>query len=53
MMMNKSLNENKDSGTTEEVVLSSQDVVRSLITQNKQTLELLQKQQADNGILIK
>ena len=52
--MNKDLNEQgKDSGTTEEVFLSEQEVIKSLITQNKETLQLLREQQEDYKRLFK
>ena len=43
----------KDSGTTEEVVLSREDAITELIAQNKKILELLERQQRENGILLK
>ena len=52
-MMNKDLLEQEDSGTTEKVVLSEQEVIRSLITQNKETLQLLREQQEDYKRLFK
>ena len=52
--MNKDFNKKeKDSGTTEEVVLSREDAITELIAQNKKTLELLERQQRENGILLK
>ena len=43
----------KDSATTGEVVMSPSEIVKLLVEQNKKTLVLLEKQQAENGILLK
>ena len=50
--MSEHLNKNKDSATAEDVAGKQVGLVQLLIEQNKRTLELLQKQQAENKDLI-
>ena len=46
--MSEHLNKSQDSATAEEVAGEQVGLVEMLIDQNKRTLELLQKQQAEN-----
>ena len=51
--MNKEFSEKQaDSGTTEEVVQEREVAIKELIAQNKKTLELLERQQKENSILL-
>ena len=50
--MNKNLLNEKDSATTEKVVSNAQSDVQLLLEQNRKTLELLEKQQVQNSLLM-
>ena len=50
--MNKNLLNQKDSATTQKVVSNAQSEVQLLLEQNRKTLELLEKQQVQNGLLM-
>ena len=51
--MNKNLLNQEDSATTEKVVSNAQSDVQLLLEQNRKTLELLEEQQVQNGLLMK
>ena len=50
--MNENLLNQEDSATTEKVVSNAQSDVQLLLEQNRKTLELLETQQVQNGLLM-